>query len=193
MNSGVFEHPYFINPRDLSHRNHKYIYYVCCNFSVSTCRMFILISSVHCLILTCSLFFLKLYCILNARSDLFMYDYYGHCSWVYFDHCLCIFLFTLLCTWWLLCLTNSSLLLNIMIIVNTCLSLLVRFIMLKVFIVYFVNLYEVLWHLWQRNWVVVTNSDFLIPIFWQPSVLGLRYFKLRILSDQIIQVYNFKG
>ena len=27
MNSEVFEHPYCINHRDFSHRNHKYIYH----------------------------------------------------------------------------------------------------------------------------------------------------------------------
>ena len=38
----------------------------------------------------------------------------------------------------------------------------------------------------QRNWVFVTNSDFLIPISLQPNVVDLRYFKLWILLDQII-------
>ena len=45
------------------------------------------------------------------------------------------------------------------------------------------------WSLWsdiQRNWVFVTNSDFLIPISLQPNVVDLRYFKLWILLDQIM-------
>ena len=33
----------------------------------------------------------------------------------------------------------------------------------------------------ERNWVFVTNSDFLIPISLQPNVVDLRYFKLWIM------------
>ena len=36
----------------------------------------------------------------------------------------------------------------------------------------------------KRNWVFVTNSDFLIPSF-QPNIIDLRYFKLWILLEQI--------
>ena len=34
----------------------------------------------------------------------------------------------------------------------------------------------------QRNRVVVTNSDFLIPISLQPNVVDLKYFNLNIIS-----------
>ena len=44
-----------------------------------------------------------------------------------------------------------------------------------------------------RNWVFVTNSDFLITISLEPNVADLRYFKLWILLDQIIWVWNIKG
>ena len=33
---------------------------------------------------------------------------------------------------------------------------------------------------------IVANSNFVIPIYFQPSVVDLRYFKLQILLDQII-------
>ena len=45
----------------------------------------------------------------------------------------------------------------------------------------------------QRNWVFATNSDFLITITLEPNVADLRYFKLWILLDQIIWVWNIKG
>ena len=40
------------------------------------------------------------------------------------------------------------------------------------------------------NWVFATNSDFLITISLEPNVVDLRYFKLWILLDQIIWVWN---
>ena len=48
-------------------------------------------------------------------------------------------------------------------------------------------------NLHQRNWVFATNSDFLITISLEPNVADLRYFKLWILLDQIIWVWNIKG
>ena len=43
----------------------------------------------------------------------------------------------------------------------------------------------------QRNWVFVTNSDFIIPISLQSNFVDVRYFKLWILLDQITYVgYN---
>ena len=45
----------------------------------------------------------------------------------------------------------------------------------------------------QRNWVFATNSDFLITISLEPNVTDLRYFKLWILWNQIIRVWNIKG
>ena len=45
----------------------------------------------------------------------------------------------------------------------------------------------------QRNWVFATNSDFLITISLEPNVTDLRYFKLWILLNQIIRVWNIKG
>ena len=45
----------------------------------------------------------------------------------------------------------------------------------------------------ERNWVFETNSDFLITISLEPDVADLRYFKLLILLDQIIWVWNIKG
>ena len=45
----------------------------------------------------------------------------------------------------------------------------------------------------KRNWVFATNSNFPIVITLQPNVVDLRYFKLWILLDQIIQVWNIKG
>ena len=45
----------------------------------------------------------------------------------------------------------------------------------------------------ERNWVFVTNSDFLITMSFEPNVSDLRYFKLWILLDQIIWVWNIKG
>ncbi len=44
-----------------------------------------------------------------------------------------------------------------------------------------------------RNWVFATNSDFLITISLKPNVVDLRYFKLWILLNQIIRVWNIKG
>jgi len=43
------------------------------------------------------------------------------------------------------------------------------------------------------NWVFATNSDFLITISLEPNVADLRYFKLLILLDQIIWIWNIKG
>ena len=40
------------------------------------------------------------------------------------------------------------------------------------------------------NWVFATNSDFPITISLEPNVVALRYFKLWILLDQIIWVWN---
>ena len=45
----------------------------------------------------------------------------------------------------------------------------------------------------QRNWIFATNSDFLITISLEPNVVYLKYFKLGILLDQIIWVWNIKG
>ena len=45
----------------------------------------------------------------------------------------------------------------------------------------------------QRNWVFATNSDFLFTISLEPNVADLRYFKLWILLDQVIWVWNIKG
>ena len=45
----------------------------------------------------------------------------------------------------------------------------------------------------KRKWVFATYSDFLIPITWQPILLNLSYFKLLILLDQIVLVWNIKG
>ena len=45
----------------------------------------------------------------------------------------------------------------------------------------------------KRNWVFATNSDFLILISYEPNVIDLRYFKLWILLDQVILVWNIKG
>ena len=47
--------------------------------------------------------------------------------------------------------------------------------------------------MFQRNWVFATNSDFLITISLEPNVVDLNYFKLWILLDQIIWVWNIKG
>ena len=44
----------------------------------------------------------------------------------------------------------------------------------------------------ERVWVLVTNSDFLIPISWQPNFVDLIYFNQGILLDQIILVWNSK-
>ena len=38
-----------------------------------------------------------------------------------------------------------------------------------------------------------TNFNFLIPLTLQPNVVDLRYFKLWIMLNQIIQVWNIKG
>ena len=45
----------------------------------------------------------------------------------------------------------------------------------------------------KRNWVFVTNFDFLITISLEPNVVDLRYFKLWILLNQIIRVWNIRG
>ena len=45
----------------------------------------------------------------------------------------------------------------------------------------------------QRNWVFATNSDFLITLSLEPNVADLRYFKLLILLNLIIWVWNIKG
>ena len=45
----------------------------------------------------------------------------------------------------------------------------------------------------QRNWVFATNSEFLITISLEPKIVDLRYFKLWILLNQIIWVWNVKG
>ena len=45
----------------------------------------------------------------------------------------------------------------------------------------------------QRNWVFVTNSYFLITMSLEPNVADFRYFKLWILLDQTIFVWNIKG
>ena len=37
----------------------------------------------------------------------------------------------------------------------------------------------------ERNWVFVTNSDFIILISFQLYIIGIRNFKLYILLDQI--------
>ena len=42
----------------------------------------------------------------------------------------------------------------------------------------------------QRNCVFATNSDFLIPISLEPNVVDLRDFKLWIMLDQTIKVWN---
>ena len=47
--------------------------------------------------------------------------------------------------------------------------------------------------IWERNWVFATNSDFLITISLEPNVTDLRYFKLWIMLNQIIRVWNIKG
>ena len=49
----------------------------------------------------------------------------------------------------------------------------------------------ILW--WSITAVIATNSDFLITISLEPNVADLRYFKLWILLDQIIWVWNIKG
>ena len=45
----------------------------------------------------------------------------------------------------------------------------------------------------QRNWVFVTNSDFPIPLSLHFNVGGLRYFKLWIILDQIMILWNITG
>ena len=45
----------------------------------------------------------------------------------------------------------------------------------------------------QWKWVFVTNSDFIITKSLEPNVTDLRYFKLWILLNQIIGVWNIKG
>ena len=45
----------------------------------------------------------------------------------------------------------------------------------------------------QKSLVFVTNSGFLIPIFLQTNVIDLRYFKLWILLNHKIKVWNIKG
>ena len=46
--------------------------------------------------------------------------------------------------------------------------------------------------IFQRNWIFVTNSDFLITISLKPNVADLTYFKQCILLDQIIWVWNIE-
>ena len=45
----------------------------------------------------------------------------------------------------------------------------------------------------QKNWFFATYSDFLIFISFPPNVVELVYFKLWILLDKIILVWNIKG
>ena len=45
----------------------------------------------------------------------------------------------------------------------------------------------------ERNWVFAKNSDFQLTISLEPNVADLRYFKLWILLNQIIWVWNIKG
>ena len=45
----------------------------------------------------------------------------------------------------------------------------------------------------QRNWVFDTNSDFIITLSLEPNVADLRYFKIWILLNQIIWIWNIKG
>ena len=45
----------------------------------------------------------------------------------------------------------------------------------------------------KRNWVFGPNSDFLITMSLEPNVLDLTYFKLWIMLNQIIRVWNIKG
>jgi len=45
----------------------------------------------------------------------------------------------------------------------------------------------------QRNWVFATKSDFMITISLETNFIDLRYFKLWILLNQIIRVWNIKG
>ena len=52
----------------------------------------------------------------------------------------------------------------------------------------------VLWHFFQqRNWVFVTNSNFKIPISFQPDSVNLWYFKLRLFCLTEFIVWNIKG
>ena len=43
----------------------------------------------------------------------------------------------------------------------------------------------------QRNWVLATNSDFLIPISLQPAVVDLSYFRLSISNTLILKYQRF--
>ena len=43
------------------------------------------------------------------------------------------------------------------------------------------------------NWVLATISNFQITVSYQPNVVDLGYFKLTILLDQIILIWNIKG
>ena len=45
----------------------------------------------------------------------------------------------------------------------------------------------------ERNLVFVTNSDFLVSMSLQPNAVDLRYFKLYILIEKVIWVWNIKG
>ena len=45
----------------------------------------------------------------------------------------------------------------------------------------------------KNTWVFASNSGFLIAISSQPKVAYLRYFKLWILLNQLVQVWNIKG
>ena len=45
----------------------------------------------------------------------------------------------------------------------------------------------------QRNWLFATNSDFLIPISFEPNAVNLWYFKLIFFDLTKVIVWNFKG
>ena len=45
----------------------------------------------------------------------------------------------------------------------------------------------------KRIWVFATNSDILIPLSLQPNVVNFWHFKLLIVLDQIMIVWNIKG
>ena len=66
------------------------------------------------------------------------------------------------------------------------------FFLLLWFIAFLFELKCLTMNLKQRKWVFATSTDFLILIYLQPNVVDLRYFKLRILLDQIIWVWNIK-
>ena len=45
----------------------------------------------------------------------------------------------------------------------------------------------------QMNWVLVTNSNFVIHISLQPDGVNLWYFKLRLLDQKELTVWNIKS